>query len=349
MKALVVDGKQARLDSHRRIPELRDDSILVRPMAIALNPTDWKHVVYGRAKDNCIIGCDYAGVVEAVGKAVTKSWSLGDRIFGCGHGSNYCNIDDGVFAEYAMVKGDLQMRMPDNLSFEKAATVGLGAITVGQGLYQKAMKLRLPTDSTEKNGIPVLIYGGASATGALAIQYAKLSGYTVITTCSPKNFDYVKQLGADAAFDYSEPNIGTKIRDYTGNQMKYAWDTISSDASAQICAAALSSTESGLKYGTLVPVESPRNDVETISTVMYTVFGKAFKFGDRQLPASHDDFEFGKIFFDVTEKLLAEGRLKTHTERVGRDGLQGALEGLQEMQAGRVRGEKLVYRLAETP
>jgi NADPH:quinone reductase-like Zn-dependent oxidoreductase len=79
-----------------------------------------------------------------------------------------------VFAEYAVVKGDLQMRMPDGLSFEKAATIGLGAITVGQGLYQKAMKLRLPTGSMEKNGIPLLIYGGASATGALAIQYATL-------------------------------------------------------------------------------------------------------------------------------------------------------------------------------
>jgi NADPH:quinone reductase-like Zn-dependent oxidoreductase len=174
MKALVVDGKQARLDTGRRIPELRDDGILVRPMAIALNPTDWKHVAYGRAKDNCIIGCDYAGVVEAVGKAVTKSWRPGDKICGCGHGSNYVNADDGVFAEYSVVKGDVQMRIPDGMSFEKAATIGLGAITVGQGLYQKAMKLRLPTDSTEKNGIHVLIYGGASATGALAIQYAKL-------------------------------------------------------------------------------------------------------------------------------------------------------------------------------
>lgn len=174
MKALVVDGKQARLDTGRRIPELPDDGILVRPIAVALNPADWKHVVYGRAKDSCIIGCDYAGIVDAVGKAVAKPWHPGDKICGCCHGSNYVNADDGVFAEFAVVKGDLQMRIPDAVSFEKAATIGLGDITVGQGLYPKVMKLRLPTDSTENNGTHVLIYGGASATGALAIQYAKL-------------------------------------------------------------------------------------------------------------------------------------------------------------------------------
>jgi NADPH:quinone reductase-like Zn-dependent oxidoreductase len=174
MKAIVIDGKGARVDNHRRVPELRPDSVLVRPVAIALNPTDWKHIAFNRAKDNCIVGCDYAGVVEAVGEAVTKSWHPGDRICGCGHGANLRNEDDGVFAEYAVVMGDLQMRIPEHMSFEKAATIGLGAITVGQGLYQKAMQLNLPTDSAEKNGEYVLIYGGGTATAALAIQYAKL-------------------------------------------------------------------------------------------------------------------------------------------------------------------------------
>lgn len=139
-----------------------------------------------------------------------------------------------------------------------------------------------------------------------ASQYR--SGYTVITTCSPKNFEYVKHLGADKAFDYNEPSVGSVIRDYTKDRLKYAWDTISVETSAKICADALSLTESGLRYGTLVPVKSPRNDVETINIVMYTVFGKAFMFGDLRMPASQDDFDFGKIFFDVTEKLLAEVR-----------------------------------------
>lgn len=68
---------------------------------------------------------------------------------------------------------DLQMHMPDSLSFEKASTIPLGASTVGQGLYQKALKLNLPTDPIKDKEF-VLIYGGSTATGSLAVQYAKL-------------------------------------------------------------------------------------------------------------------------------------------------------------------------------
>lgn len=173
MKSLVVDGLDMKVDQNRRRPELRDDSLLVRPVAIALNPTDWKSVSFGRARDGCIVGCDYAGVVEAVGNAVTKGWRPGDRVFGCAHGANMQNPDDGVFSEYAVVKGDLQMRIPDDWSFEKATTVPLGLITVGQGLFQKSLQLELPSEAVRDRNIPVLIYGGSTATGTLGIQLAK--------------------------------------------------------------------------------------------------------------------------------------------------------------------------------
>ena len=65
------------------------------------------------------------------------------------------------------------MRFPDNMSFERAATIGLGAITCGQGLYQKGLKLKLPTDPVSDNTL-VLVYAGSTATGAIAIQFVKL-------------------------------------------------------------------------------------------------------------------------------------------------------------------------------
>lgn len=173
MKAVVVDGKQCRVDRDRKMPQVHDDHVLVKPVAVALNPTDWRHLRYGRARDDCIVGCDYAGVVEFVGSAVTKTWSPGDRIFGCAHGANLANPDDGVFAEYAAVVGDLQMRIPEAMEFAEAATLGLGSITVGQGLFQKSLRLDLPTTAIAKRNIPVLIYGGGTATGALGIQYAR--------------------------------------------------------------------------------------------------------------------------------------------------------------------------------
>jgi len=70
-----------------------------------------------------------------------------------------------------VAKGDMQMKIPDNVTDEEAATLGVGISTVGQGLYQS---LGLPLPGSGNAGIPLLIYGGSTATGSLAIQYAKL-------------------------------------------------------------------------------------------------------------------------------------------------------------------------------
>lgn len=135
------------------------------------------------------------------------------------------------------------------------------------------------------------------------------AGYTVITTCSKDNFAYVKSLGAELAVDYHDADAGSRIREYTNNGLFHAWDTVSVPQSAQICADALS-TQKGRSpvYGTLLPVTSLRADVETVTTVMYTVFGKPFKFGSAEIPANEEDFEFGKIFSTITEALVAEVR-----------------------------------------
>lgn len=173
MSAVVIKGKEAQLVHDRPLPKLRDDYVLVKTRAVALNPTDWKHIEYGRAKDDALVGCDFAGVVEEVGKAVSKPWRKGDSICGVVHGSNLVNGEDGAFAEYIVAKGDVQMRKPDTLPDEKAATIPLGAITVGQGLYQKCLGLNLPTNPVQ-NKEYVLIYGGGTSVGGLAIQFAKL-------------------------------------------------------------------------------------------------------------------------------------------------------------------------------
>jgi NADPH:quinone reductase-like Zn-dependent oxidoreductase len=114
------------------LPTLRDDYMLVRVTAVAINPTDWKSAAgaWPSDMDGCRLGCDYAGVVEAVGPKVTKSFRPGDRVAGMAHGCNNEQKEDGTFAEYAMVKGDLQMLIPDYMTDEEAATLGLGITTV---------------------------------------------------------------------------------------------------------------------------------------------------------------------------------------------------------------------------
>jgi NADPH:quinone reductase-like Zn-dependent oxidoreductase len=84
--------------------------------------------------------------------------------------------EDGTFAEYIVVKGDVAMHIPDNVSFEEAATLGCGIFTTALGLYRylELPLLTFPLEDKRSDGPPLLIYGGSSASGTLAIQFAKL-------------------------------------------------------------------------------------------------------------------------------------------------------------------------------
>lgn len=66
-------------------PKVADDYLLVRTLAVALNPTDWT-TLDAAGDEGTLLGCDYAGIVEAVGKTVRKAWKVGDRVAGYGHG-----------------------------------------------------------------------------------------------------------------------------------------------------------------------------------------------------------------------------------------------------------------------
>ncbi|KAK3323916.1 chaperonin 10-like protein [Cercophora scortea] len=345
---ITAPGKAEILTSP--LPKLRDDYILVRTTAVALNPTDWKHID-GALNTGARVGCDYAGVVEAVGSKVTKAFAPGDRVCGLCHGSNRVQFEDGSFAEYIVAKGDLQIKTPDNLTDEQAATLGVGVSTVGQGLYQ-ALQLPLPS-TPSPTPIPLLIYGGSTATGILGIQYAKLSGCAVAATCSPSNFDYLRSLGADAVFDYRSPTAVADIKAWAATfdaPLTHAWDCIASADSARLCAAALSDSEPG-HYRSLLRVDpavvtevNPRLD--SAFTFAYTMVGEAFDKGFA-VPAKPEDFEFGKMWWEVSRELLVQGKIKPANPVVNRggSGLEGVLVGLKDLKEGRVSAGKLVYTL----
>lgn len=173
------------------------------------------------------------------------------------------------------------------------------------------------------------------------------SGLQVITTCSPRNFQLVKDLGADAVFDYHDPDCGTKIRELTNDNLKHAQDCITDPkVSMPICAAALSSNGDGAKYSALLNLEDtwPRTDVVGVSTSAYTAFGKDLDVYGAQDPANPEHRDFAKKFWSLTQTLLETGKLKLlPTVREG--GLQGIAEGLEDLETGRISGQKLVYRV----
>lgn len=130
IKAVVITKPGTAEVKTVPLPTLPDDYILVRTTAVAVNPTDWKHIDNTAGTEGTRSGCDYAGVVEQVGPSVTKPFAKGDRICGLVHGANKVQPEGGAFAEYIIVKGDLQIKIPDNLTDEEAATLGVGVSTV---------------------------------------------------------------------------------------------------------------------------------------------------------------------------------------------------------------------------
>lgn len=92
-----------------------------------------------------------------------------------------------------------------------------------------------------------------------------------------------------------------------------------------------------------------RANVNNRFTLAYTVFGEAFKFGSIPFPAKPEDFAHGEKFIPIAQSLLDQGKVKVHPTKVGKNGLQGVLEGLELLKGNKVSGEKLVYNVEETP
>jgi NADPH:quinone reductase-like Zn-dependent oxidoreductase len=172
------------------------------------------------------------------------------------------------------------------------------------------------------------------------------SGLKVVTTCSAHNFDFVKSLGADEAFDYKDPECAKKIRSYTNDSLTHVFDCISEGDSPRISAEAISTKGGVISF--LLPAKSPREDVEDKRTLAYTIVGEEFKFGPMTFPASSEDFEFARKFWELSTTLFAEGKLKVHTPEVRSGGLSGVFSGLEDLKQNKVSGKKLVYNVSET-
>lgn len=249
-------------------------------------------------------------------------------------------------------------KIPDQLSFEQASTLGVGVATCGQALCQ-LLGLPLPPSDVNSPNKTILIGGGSTATAVLGIQYAKLSGLRVIATASPYNFDYIESLGADAVLDYHEPteDLVAKIKEATAagggdGSLTMAWDCSPNETFHKVAALAMSTTDAGI-YATVDPMTPPdllrdtNPMVQCKTQLAYTVFGEEFSLGPYTFPASREDVELHGAFWKRTLLLLGENKL--HPTRVtvnrGGDGLSGVIIGLDELSQGKVAGSKLVYSL----
>ncbi|KAK4700952.1 hypothetical protein P7C70_g5289, partial [Phenoliferia sp. Uapishka_3] len=298
MNALVVEQPGSLVLKSVPVPTVAAGEVLVKTHAVALNPTDWKHRD-SAAPVGSILGCDFAGVVSKVGEGVTIL-KEGDRVAGLAHGGN--NAEDGAFAgavplrdfdqeaafdnlhlaDYVKAEAPTVWKIPEGTSFEEAAAMGgVGPATAFYALY---VELGLPKpDSPLKTPEPLLVWGGASSVGLYVIQLAKLSGYTVVATCSPKNFDLLKSYGAESVFAYSDSETPAKIAEAYPT-LAIAVDTISEKSTSALASQSMGAKAGAKRVVRLLPPQAGDNagfaDVTVSWVLSYNLLGKAyFKFG----------------------------------------------------------------------
>ena len=179
-------------------PQPNDDEVLVKVHATTVNRTDcgfragkpllvraFSGLLRPKKK---ILGTELAGVVEAVGSAVTQ-FSVGDRVFGV-NANNF-----GAHAEYVCVRERAALAvMPPTMTFDEGAALCDGAI----------LALCYLRRANIHNGQRILIYGASGSIGTAGVQLAKHFGANITAVCNTKNVELVRSLGADEVFDYTQ-------------------------------------------------------------------------------------------------------------------------------------------------
>ena len=177
--------------------------ILVKVIYSSLNAIDWKNrkgdfrFVSGLLRPKTKQGFDVYGVVVDKSSDITEI-DLNDRIVG-----QLGNMQGGALSEYVLLKTNQFIKVPNSLSGEQLGGLPMAGTTAWQAFL---------TNTKIKSGDKVLINGGSSGVGHLAIQIAKAYGAEVTTVSSTKNIHFCKSLGADKTVDYSTEDF-TKLKE----------------------------------------------------------------------------------------------------------------------------------------
>ncbi|MEO8704882.1 MAG: NAD(P)-dependent alcohol dehydrogenase [Kofleriaceae bacterium] len=187
-------------------PEPGKREVRVAVHAIGVNPVDWKMRSGGPLRKAArfirlfrgprgpiILGVDFAGIIEAVGSAVTDL-AVGQRVVG---GTNFSRGQHGSYADTVCVRADQVCALPDAVPFDVAGALPVAGVTAWMGITE--FRRIQP-------GRRVLVLGAAGGVGQFAIQIAKrvCNGDVVAGVCSGANAELVRGLGADVAIDYKQ-------------------------------------------------------------------------------------------------------------------------------------------------
>jgi NADPH2:quinone reductase len=198
-------------------PEPADSQVLVKIDAADVNPIDTyirSGMVAAPLPKLYILGCDLAGVVEAVGPGA-KRYRPGDRVWGSNQG---LLGRQGTLAEYAAVDEQWLYPTPQGITSEAAVALSLVGITAHLGLVR---------DAKVKAGETLFVNGGTGGVGSAVVQIAKALGAKVITTAgSPERVKRCRELGADLAINYKTEDVDARIKQFAPQGVNVWWETL---------------------------------------------------------------------------------------------------------------------------
>ena len=208
--------KTMKINPSAPVPKPKSDQHLVQIIATALNPVDYKPVEsipgvfrFGVSKP-ATPGIDFAGTI--VKPAQGSPFKPGQLVFGCSGASG--PLAGGALREYSTTGKESTVAIPQNVNPIDASTVGVAALTAYQSLVPHI-----------KKNDRVFINGGSGGTGIFGLQFAKVVGCHITTTCSTPNVELCKSLGADRVIDYKKENVLEALKN-SGFKFDHAVDNV---------------------------------------------------------------------------------------------------------------------------
>ena len=209
--------KNLKINSSAPLPKPKATQHLVKIIATALNPVDYKPAeVPGVTRfvttKPATPGIDFAGSI--VRPAPDSPFKAGQLVFGLASRSP---LAGGCLAEFNVTETKTTVALPDGVDPVDAATVGVAALTAYQSIVPRV-----------KQGTKIFINGGSGGTGVFGIQFAKAMGCHVTTTCSTANIEFCKSLGADKVVDYKKESVIEALK-ASGHKFDHAVDNVVAD------------------------------------------------------------------------------------------------------------------------
>ncbi|KLO97441.1 toxD protein [Fusarium fujikuroi] len=338
--AILQKGK-GLTQANVNLPPLKEHQVYVKVEHAAFNPTDRLALDVNAFGDDAVLGCDFAGKVVDVHSTVTKL-KPGDSIAGFVWGGEIKGL--GAYSMYTIADERLSFKIPENINPAEASSVPLAANTAWLALFSDDCLALNANKAASKT--PLLIWGGNTTVGYFAIQIAKLYNIEVATTCSPKNFDKMRQAGATYVFDYNDEDVISKIGSALPN-LQHVFDTVGNETSSATAASSVSQPEGVLC--TVRPGKANTQDVpshvKVTDVFVFTAFPTEHSYrGKAHWPVKMNDHKLSADFHSQLETLLGNGCLKPSPVRLMGQLSPSSVERAMDLnRQGSISGEKLVF------